>query len=362
MLPELFSWWVEQMRDCFAPLLRRVSESTPNALILKCGTEPDDPWRLVRRRNGTRDLIAQIPSGSPDSAWRHAFAARDRREPVVIALARPFLLRRATFPIAAAANLDSLLIYEMDRLTPFPGSDVLSSYVVRSRDPASGTLQVDVAVVPKAWLQEPLKRLAAQSIRPVAVEAPVEPDAADDPFDDAGARPMPSKPAMSRIPLDQIDPATRGRERIAARALSAACFALAAGLLAVPLVRQSLALARADDLIAELRPRVDQVAELRRRIVSGSAGVEQIAAARERATSVLRVFGALTDLLPDDTWLTSMSLHNDRLIIEGRSGGATKLIATLAADPTLKNPSFAAPVVRDENGADVFTIQARYGS
>jgi general secretion pathway protein L len=67
-------------------------------------------------------------------------------------------------------------------------------------------------------------------------------------------------------------------------------------------------------------------------------------------------------LLPDDTFLTSISLRRDHLTMEGHSTAATKLIAAMAADPGLKNPSFGAPVLRGENGTDVFTIQAGVGS
>ena len=88
----------------------------------------------------------------------------------------------------------------------------------------------------------------------------------------------------------------------------------------------------------------------------------QVAEAQRRAETALRVLGLLTDLLPDDTFLTSISLRSDRLTIEGRSAAATRLIALLAAEPRLKNLLFAAPVVRGENGTDVFTIQSGAGT
>jgi Tfp pilus assembly protein PilN len=131
---------------------------------------------------------------------------------------------------------------------------------------------------------------------------------------------------------------------------------------AVPLIRQSLALADVDAQIAVLRPRMDQVDALRRQIAAGSAGAGRIAAARERGTVALRALGVLTDLLPDDTWLTSIALRHAQLTIEGHSTAATKLIAAMTADPQLKSPSFGAPVVRAENGTDIFTIQAGFGS
>ena len=214
---------------------------------------------------------------------------------------------------------------------------------------------MDVAVAPTAWLRAPMERLASLGLRPIAVESTGGGQADDDP---------PSAPDCYRILLEDAESNGASRAKLARQCLAAACIALAAAVVVEPLIRQSWDLAgggAAEGQIAALRPRMDQVDGLRRRIASGSAGAGQLAAARVHGSAALRLLGLLTDLLPDDTFLTSLSLRHDRLTIEGRSAAATKLIATMAGDPNLKNPSFAAPVVRAENGAEVFTIQAGLG-
>jgi general secretion pathway protein L len=357
MLAELSSWWTEQMSELVAPLLRHTSGKAQDALVLECDGGGGG-WRVVRRRGGARTELATIPDHADDDVWRRTFATRRRGEPVVVALGQPFLVRRTTVPAAASANLERLLGYEMDRLTPFAADDVLFSHCVRSRDQAAGTLLVEVAIVPKIWALEPLERLAALSIRPSALEERSE---AASVVDGPEGEPL-ADAAYRRISLDHVDPAAAERAQFGRTVLISACVGLAIAVVAAPFVRQSIALVWAEDQITALRPRMDQVDELRRRIAAGSAGAGQIAAARERASVALRALGVLTDLLPDDTFLTSLSLRRDRLTIEGRSAAATKLIAALTTDPHLKNPSFAAPVVRGENGADVFTIQSGFGS
>jgi general secretion pathway protein L len=362
MLGVLFSWWIEQMRDLVAPLSQRASARSKDALVLAHGPAAHGSWRITRRRNGQTAHLATLAADATEAAWREAFASRRRGEPVVVVLDQPFLVRRTTFPIAAAANLDQLLHYEMDRLTPFAAADVLYSHRVVARDIAAGTLVVDIAVVPKAWAQEPLQRLAALSIRPEALEATT--DTFPTPAGEWPARPTSphENHAIARIMLAHDDPAHRARVRLGWRVATGTSVALAAAVVAVPLIRQSLALADVDARIAALRPRMEQVDALRRQIAAGSAGAGQIAAARERATVALRALGVLTDLMPDDTYLTSIALHHDQLTIEGHSAAATKLIAAMTADPQLKSPAFGAPVVRAENGTDIFTIQAGFGS
>jgi len=67
--------------------------------------------------------------------------------------------------------------------------------------------------------------------------------------------------------------------------------------LAVPVTRQSFALANIADRISELRPRVDQADALRKLIAANTSGAGQIAAARQRAAEALRTVALLTDLM-----------------------------------------------------------------
>ena len=121
MFQEYCIWWIEQFRDLAAPLLHRVRKTPPDALILD--RDGAGVWRLMRRRRGIATGIATIPPNADSAGWRRAFAARRRREPVVIALGQSFLQRETIFPFAAASHLDRLVRYEMDRLTPFAAAE-----------------------------------------------------------------------------------------------------------------------------------------------------------------------------------------------------------------------------------------------
>ena len=73
----------------------------------------------------------------------------------------------------------------------------------------------------------------------------------------------------------------------------------------------------------------------------------------------LQVLATVTELLPDDTVLADLTLRQGKLSISGRSRAAPLLIPAMAGDPTLHNPSFAAPVTRTPDGnADTFVIRA----
>ena len=238
-------------------------------------------------------------------------------------------------PLAAERDAATALRYEMDSLTPFGAEDVFWHWTPTRRDRADGKLVLRLTVLPRVWVEPLLAKLAPLGVVPTALEAALP----------GGG--------TCRIPLG---PAPRAGA--AHRAAVVACAVLAAALAATPLVRQTLALRAAEARVAALQPRVTEAEALRRRIQAGALGAEAIAHAGARAGDALAALARLTERLPDDTFLTSLSLQQRHLSLEGQSAAATKLLAALAADPAVRNPAFAAPILRTEQQADLFTIQA----
>ena len=327
------------MSELMAPMLQRRAFGDRDAILV---TPEADGFRLMRRVKGRLQPASAGHAGEDE--LRGVLADRKSREGLVMVLPDPLLVREVVLPLAAEANLDQVLRYEMDRLTPFTPDQVFFSHRVLAHDRAQGLVRVEMALAIRAQVSPWLEALRAAGAAPDTLEG-VGPDR-----------------HQRQISLVAPDPKRLARARRAARMSAAFCLVMAAAVLVFPLVRQSLALNEVETRIAAYRPRVQEVEALRRRVLSGAAGAGQIAVLREKAMLAVQVLGTLTDALPDDTWLTSLSLHQTRLVLEGRAAAASKLIAVLAAEPRLKDPAFAAPVVRAENGTDIFTIQAGVGS
>src|SRR5262249_44571170 len=135
----------------------------------------------------------------------------------------------------------------------------------------------------------------------------------------------------------------------------AAVLALVA--IALPFVQQGTVRRSIEERIAALQPSVDEVARLRQRIAGG--GGEAIAAERAKLGDPLKVLSAITDALPDDAHLTDFTLKNRKLALIGQSAAAARLLGALAANPTVKDPAFAAPVTKLEaNKLEIFSITA----
>ena len=89
---------------------------------------------------------------------------------------------------------------------------------------------------------------------------------------------------------------------------------------------------------------------------------EALATARGQVGAPLQYIALLTDVLADDTYLTTISLKQRKLAISGHSAAAARLIGAMAANPLIHDPAFTAPVTRDEtNGGEAFSIRAELG-
>src|SRR5262249_42934450 len=78
---------------------------------------------------------------------------------------------------------------------------------------------------------------------------------------------------------------------------------------------------------------------------------------QESAIAVL-VLEQLSKILPNDTYLTDLTLDAGQLKITGVSAHATDLIPILEGTGYFKNASFYAPTTRQTEGTDHFSIQA----
>lgn len=323
MLGQFLSWWLSQMRALLASLMG--PGEAPDALIIAIdqlgGTAPPRGALLLRSRGRLRRLrgLEEPPLG------------RLPRLPVMLHLpANKLLNRELTLPLAAAGALQTAMRFELDRLTPFSAEELFWGVATESQDRAQGLLRLRLTIVPRALVEAVQVWLAAQQLAPGWIEH------------DAGL-----------IPLNP------GSQRRRMRAvLNGLCAVLAAACLAVPFIRQQIALNQVNALVAERAPAAHVAEKMRARLAASASGNAAIAAAR-RHGDALQVLAALTKALPDDTWLADLSLKSGSLTMDGQSANAARLIALLAAMPELQNPGFTAPVTRSNDGkADLFSLRA----
>ncbi len=346
MLNEVLTWWAKQMLDLVPPGLRRRDSGPRNALLVSLseGGPAGEPMTvaLVERRGHReterfRARLDQLDQPPIRNLLR-------RRLPIVLRPPKSALLEReVTLPLAAEQDLAGVLGYEMDRLTPFPAADVFWGYHVTARDSARAVLRVRLSVAARAVLRPVLAALERAGAVPALIEFPL-----------AGGE-------VRRIRVAQPDTRLERRRRRGMALAAGGCGALAMAAVAQPLIRQSLALADIDSRVAAIDPRVRAVQGLRRQIADAATGADAVATEQARVGDAVQTLAAVTQILPDDTYLTSLGLQHRSLSLSGLSTEAAKLIGLLSADPMFQGAAFTAPVTRGSRGKDVFELRATIG-
>lgn len=333
MLADVIAWWLAQWR-ALLPASDAGSGRAQDALIVAVDRVPVGDaapvetirGRIVIRRDGRETALQPLALGGKPPA------GLDRKLPVGLRLPADTLLHReVVLPLAAARDLESVIGFEMDRLTPFAADAVFWGLSHVSRDPLRERLNLRLAIVLRAQVQPLLDALARLGLAPGFLEG-----------------------EGGRIELAAAQAGAGRRVQVAASAL---CACLAVACLVTPVLRQQIALDRAAQSVARLQPAAREAIRLRRSLAATASGRAAIARARG-AGDALDVLAALTQALPDGTWLSDLTLKAGTLTLDGHSTNAAGLIARLAAVKQFSDPAFTAPVTRTVDGkADLFSLQ-----
>jgi general secretion pathway protein L len=331
MLNQIFTWWLRQMIALVPARLRKAARA-PDALIVAVDRlEPDGAMAgppsgtIFIRRAGTETFASSLRQpGAP-------IAAAGRLQTMLRLPEGAVLTREVSLPLAAERDLYHVLGFEMDRLTPFQPDEIFWGVTGVTRDPGR-RLRMNLLITPRAPVETLLTALARLNLKPAFLEA-----------------------QGGRIALGGTGPNAGRRLRITLYGL---CVMLALACALIPLIRQQMAIADAQARIAQLRPAAQEAVGLRGRLSIVASGNNAIAAAAQ-AGDTLQMLAALTNALPDGTFLTDFTLKSGELTIDGQSSDAARLISLLSAAPAFHNPIFIAPVTRAINGqADLFSIRA----
>ena len=336
MLADFASWWTAQMRSLLPAPLR--TAGLPRRRSLVATVAPDGRQIDLALRTGTTETRLG-PLANTGIAPRNRRTRLSLRVPPAMVLERSLVL-----PLAAEADLTRIIAYEMDRQTPFRAEDVIWTCRVEQRDTVRRQLHIHLAVLPRVPIQPALDALKRAGRSPASIETDAAP--------------------ASRITLKLLPAAAPGAlsGRRAERLALACCALLASAAIATPFAHQSLAFARIDARIDAVRPQVAVAEKLRARLRAGAAAADALATARNQLGLALEALTVLTEVLPDDTYLTTLSAHQRAFTFNGRSAAAARSLGAMAAHPLIRNPVFTGPVVRDEvNGGETFSIRAEIG-
>ena len=149
-----FDWWLGELAGLIPARLSPAVRRDRHRLILALGAGAIGVAEVV----GEREQELGVAPDEPGQAARIAGLlreARRRKSPITLRLAPGMGLRKVLeLPLAARDDLDQLLRFEMDRLTPFRSDDVVFAHRVLDSDQERGRLTVELQVAPRAMIEQ----------------------------------------------------------------------------------------------------------------------------------------------------------------------------------------------------------------
>ncbi len=344
MLKEIFAWWAARMLECLPQRVRQLDIASDSALVIAVAESATPPVTvtLSHVQRGQESFAGRFTLDDKGRSAIRALAQASKHRVVRLRLPPACLLEQTLFlPLGAERDMARVLGYEIDRVTPFTAEEIFWRFAIDQRDRANGRLKVRLSLVPKAPWEGLLAALGDAGVGVTTVELPR-----------LGA-------SACRIDLDRERSQREGWARHRRIGLAGVIGAMAVTAIVLPFVLQAWALHRLDQQIADLRPAVAKAEMLRQQITNGASGIDVMAAEQARVGVTLAVLTAVTAALPDDTYLTSLSLRQGHLSLGGQSGAAAKLIGMLSDSRLIRNAAFDAPITRaDQARVDLFSIRA----
>lgn len=165
-------------------------------------------------------------------------------------------------------------------------------------------------------------------------------------------------------PLELLPSAVRPRRLSRAQTLTVGLAAATAllGLIALlaPAWREQRYLSRIDAQMVRMDPEVKAVDRVLRELERKRKLLAIVDGAEAAGVRPLPVLRELTDALPNDAWLTTLSLDAKGVELTGAASAASTLIPLLENSPRLERVEFSSPVTRGRDNREQFRIRAAW--
>lgn len=309
--------------------------SQPDAVLTqRTGGSAIERGRFARSASGAEALQAALAR----------IGAGGRRCDAILRFDDTMILRaQIRLPRTSRGALRGAVSFELDRLSPVPQSDLYFDHIEANRDKTSNRIEIVSRALRRRVVDDGIEfaRMAGLCVAGIQMG------------DDA-------EPADWRwFPIDRAALLRAAWRRWGAVALAGLAAILMAALLAALAARGAAQDDQLDARIADAEMRaavVQRLAHKMDRIRDSAAFVVR----RKTQTSFVATLSALTDALPNGTWLTDVQMDSGKLHIQGFSHAASGLIARLDRSGHFSNSQFAAPLVRnDSDGTERFDLTAR---
>lgn len=340
-LADLFTQWMDGVAAFIVGFLRRFT--APNAVAL---TEESDGSFTVQKSGKSAASHVRFADGrvtGPDAAGVEGTLKGSRAD--VVLRSDRFLLRPLELPQRAGEFLDGVVRAQIDRLTPWNAADAVFGWSA-PREAGPDRIAVTVAATARALVLPYAQALTALGAQAVTVSTLL-------PGADETAAPIKVFDQTISRALD----VTRVRRAVVALLLLAV-LAAAASFTASSVVTAGLS-TRQDELARRIGERRAAIRSGREQAAGAGTPLRVLERRKYGTPATVLVLDALSQLLPDHTYVVELRIEADKLRVIGITRDAPGLIRLMEQNPLFTRATFFAPTTRSPNDpGERFHIEA----
>jgi len=338
-----FQWWGRELSQCLPEKIRQKLTEQSGYLFLSVNNAEVQFEQMLE---GQLQKLTAFPL---NEASYHRFTAENtafEKVDYVLRLSADQAIKKIlSLPSAAKENLWQVVSFELDRLTPFNAEQVYYSVKILDKE-VQGKIKVLLILTPKAILDDIVLQLNNAQIYPSVADYCGQ--ANDFTYD---LEPYNLLPEEHR-------PVKNKTTQMAIAGLTVIAMVLAIAVLAFPIWQKQK---EVDNLRYALRALQEDTQVVQSQQLDIDLIVEEtelLINIKQRAPELTELLNLLSQLMPNDTWLTHFKYNEDYLQIQGQSPSASGLISVLEASSLFSNARFVSPLTQDKKtGLERFQIR-----
>ncbi len=342
-LPEFFAWWFGELRGLLPQRWQEYLRVQQTHLLLRRQADG-----LVQVQAAEGGVVEQVGSLAADDIGEVQLAtlvgeATSRNPRTLLLPADAVLVRRLSFPAAAAGNIRSLVGFEIDRQTPFKPEQVEFDCRLLPAEKGARQVSVELAVVTRERLDAELAALGDMAGRLDAVDVLA---------------------ANGRAGFNLLPIARRRPHDHRPLLINLAMLALAIGLLLAAMGQlvenRRAAVVSLEAQVEERRVEARRTAQLRKTLEEAATAANFLSEHKAQRPTTISLLRDLTDILPDDTFLERLTIAGPDLSLTVQSASAAKLIELFQSSARFSDPTLLGAVQPDSRtGKDRATLTVK---
>jgi general secretion pathway protein L len=315
----------------------------PERLVMEIA---GDTRAFVSEAGGSRQTLGEFSRANGEAAIARLAEAGQLvrgKADIVLRFATDFVLRpEMRLPKASGRVLRAALAFELERVSPVPPAELYFDHVVTHYDLPTNRVSLHVRAVRRNDFDQ-IRNLCHNlglSVSAVTFESDARPG------------------SLRTFPLDRSAVARALWRTAGVATLAVLAFVLLIAIAFATAARWSAAGDALSGAVANESIRAAAVERLVHRIDSTKAQIAYVLQ-RRSAPRFVETLAALSDVLPDDSWVDEISVTGAKLHIQGYSQAAAQLIARFDRSGAFANAQFTAPLVRSAtNNTERFELSA----